>query len=112
MHPLQEMPDVVASMSPSMSHPQNFRKHREVAISRVQTTVVRALQQMCCSCSRNLGFKGPDLKIWKNVVMDYFNAPPLDLTRGKEELLQQSGISGPHKIRKCFTYSITPVEHS
>jgi hypothetical protein len=41
------MPDVVASMIPSMSHPQNFKKHDEkVAISRVQTTVVRALQQM------------------------------------------------------------------
>jgi hypothetical protein len=26
------------------------------------------------------GSKGPDLKIWKNVVMDYFNAPSLDLT--------------------------------
>jgi hypothetical protein len=41
------MPDVMASMSPSMSHPQNFKKHREeVAISWVQTTVVRALEQM------------------------------------------------------------------
>jgi hypothetical protein len=26
--------------------------------------------------------------IWKNVVMDYFNAPSLDLTQGKEEYLQ------------------------
>jgi hypothetical protein len=26
------------------------------------------------------GSKGLDLKIWKNVVMDYFNAPSLDLT--------------------------------
>jgi hypothetical protein len=49
------------SMNPSMSHPQNFRKHREeVAISQVQTTVVTALQQMCSSCSRNLGFKEPE----------------------------------------------------
>jgi hypothetical protein len=33
-HPLQEKPDVMASISPSMSCPQNFRKHREkVAIS-------------------------------------------------------------------------------
>ena len=29
--------------------------------------------EQCSSCSRNLGFKRPDLKIWKNVVMDYFN---------------------------------------
>jgi hypothetical protein len=47
MHILQKMPDVMASMSPSMSHPQNFRKHNEeVAISRVQKTAVRALKQM------------------------------------------------------------------
>jgi hypothetical protein len=26
------------------------------------------------------GSKGPDLKFWKNMVMDYFNAPSLDLT--------------------------------
>jgi hypothetical protein len=32
------------------------------------------------SCKRNTGLNGPDLKIWKNVVMDYFNAPFLDLT--------------------------------
>jgi hypothetical protein len=30
-----------------------------------------------------MGLKRPDLKIWKNVVMDYFNAPSLDLTWGK-----------------------------
>jgi len=41
------MPDVVAGISPSISHPQNFRKHsKEVAISWIQTTVVRALQHM------------------------------------------------------------------
>jgi len=43
--------------------------------------------EQCSSCSRNLGFKRPDLKIWKNVVMDYFNAPSLDLTWGNEEHL-------------------------
>jgi hypothetical protein len=41
---------------------------------------------MCSSCSRNLGFKRPDLKIWKNVVMEYFNAPSLDLTRGGKKI--------------------------
>jgi len=43
--------------------------------------------EQCSSCSRNLGFKRPDLKIWKNVVMDYFNAPSLDLTWGKQKPL-------------------------
>ena len=37
---------------------------------------------------QKLGFKGPDIKICKNVVMDYFNAPSLDLTWGKEGHLQ------------------------
>jgi hypothetical protein len=41
------MPDVVANMSPSMSHPQIFRKHSEEAvISWVQTTAVKVLEQM------------------------------------------------------------------
>jgi len=44
-----------------------------------------ALELKCCSCSRNCGFKGPDLKIWKIVVIDCFNAPSLDLTRGKKK---------------------------
>ena len=44
--------------------------------------------EQCSSCSWNLGFKKPDLKIWKNVIMDYFNEPSLDLTWGKEEYLQ------------------------
>jgi len=47
MHTFQEMSDVVASISPSMSHLQNFRKHsKEVAISWVQKTVVRTLEPM------------------------------------------------------------------
>jgi len=29
-----------------------------------------------------------DLKVWKNVVIVYFNAQPLDLAPGKEEHLQ------------------------
>jgi hypothetical protein len=41
------MPDVVASISPSMSQPQNFRKHnKEFTTSWVQTTSVRAVEQM------------------------------------------------------------------
>ena len=43
--------------------------------------------KQCYSCSRNLGFKRPDLNICKNVVMDYFNAPSLDLTWGQEDRL-------------------------
>jgi hypothetical protein len=44
---LQEKPDVVDRIRPSMSHPQNFSKHsKEVATSWVQTTVVRTLEQM------------------------------------------------------------------
>ena len=34
-----------------------------------------------------MGLKRPDLKIWKNVVMDYFNTPSLDLARGKQKYL-------------------------
>ena len=37
---------------------------------------------------QKLGFKGPDIKIWKNVVMDYCNAPSLDLTWAKQEHLE------------------------
>ena len=35
-----------------------------------------------------LGFKGLDLKIWKIVVMDYFNAQSLDVIWEKEGHLQ------------------------
>jgi len=36
--------------------------------------------EQCSTHSRNLRFKRPDLEIWKNGAMDYFNAPSLDLT--------------------------------
>jgi hypothetical protein len=47
MHPFWEMLDIVSSKGQNMSHHQNFRKHsEEVSISRLQTTVVRAEEQM------------------------------------------------------------------
>jgi len=43
--------------------------------------------EQCCSCSWNLRFKRPDLNMWKNVGMGYFNVPFLDLPWLKEEQL-------------------------
>jgi hypothetical protein len=70
---------------------------------------------------------GPDLKIWKNVVMDYFNAPSLDLTRGKQKRLPvgwhiwsrqdlkmlhlKQGSSTFETMRATLTISMMPAGH-
>jgi hypothetical protein len=77
-------------------------------------------KMLCCtghlnwtvlSCSRNLGFKRPDLKIWKNVVMDYFNAPSFNLTWGNEEHLPVTWHiwSIQDQIMFCFNYHSCPT---
>ena len=75
----------------------NSRGEMNNAVTLILTTFI--WKARCCatlgiwieqysSCSRNQGFKRPDLKICKNVVMDYFNVSSLDLPWGKEEHLQ------------------------
>ena len=56
---------------------------------------------------QKLGFKGPDIKIWKNVVMDYCNAPEQNLSKtGTYTVGWHIWSRQYQKIR------ITPVEHS
>jgi len=45
-HPFLKTADVMASISPSMSHPQNLGNTRKFLIKKPKKTVVRALEQM------------------------------------------------------------------
>ena len=67
--------------------------------------------EQCTSCSRNLGFIRPYVKIWKNVGMDYCNVSNLDLTCGKEEHLALGWHvwSIQHHIMLCFKCHSCPT---
>ena len=67
---------VISNTVPVISNTFHLKHKMLCCIGHLNWTVLQLQQK--------LGFKGLDLKIWKNVVMDYCNAPSLDLTWAKQ----------------------------